>query len=98
MEMSHMAPRKLLVTSCLSWYLEGKPEEAPVSPLWSLCLNHTPGTALGRQGPGSARLHGGLACRKLIIWGACSDQGAIVGWGGGMVSARASPVVLLRVP
>lgn len=23
MEMSHMAPRKLLVTSCLSWYLRG---------------------------------------------------------------------------
>lgn len=55
-------------------------------------------TPPGRQGPGSTWLHGGLDCRELITLEAQSVQGTTIGQGGGMVSARGSPVVLLRVP
>ena len=55
-------------------------------------------TPPGRQGPGSTWLHVGLDCREPITLEAQSVQGTAIGQGGGMVSARGSPVVLLRVP
>lgn len=59
MEMSHMAPRKLLVTSCWSWYL---PRERQGS------VDGTAGpgvTAAGAPGPGTKRV-----CAKVEMAGA----------------------------
>lgn len=64
MEISHMAPRKLLVTSCLSWYLgrvrrAGQP--TPVPP------------------PSSHPLGQSLDCREQVTLGTQSNKGTVVG-------------------
>lgn len=64
MEISHMAPRKLLVTSCLSWYLGrvGRASQPTPDPLPS---SHPLGQYLNRREP--------------VTLGAQSDRGVVMG-------------------